>query len=199
MGQVVQALLDMDGVIADFMGHLCWYHNRPSPYENPAAYGIWDTETLWGITVEEFWEPIKKDSLTFWKTIPKTKEADALVKLVSETFGEENVAILTAPSDDSGAVPGKRSWIRKHYPQFQKRIIFGSAKEFLAAPYRVLIDDRDKNISQFEDAGGEGVLVPRFWNRAWHYADESEKITKMVSGQLEVVKERLKEYEFAGK
>lgn len=192
MSQKIQCLLDMDGVIADFMTQLCIFHDRPSPYVDPSAYGIWDTEKLWNITVDEFWAPIKKDSYAFWKMIPKTSEADAIVKLVSDTFGVENVAILTAPSDDEGAVPGKRRWMKRNFPQFEKRMIFGSAKEFLAAPYRVLVDDRDKNILSFEDAGGEGVLVPRLWNRAYHYADSSEKIVSMVNGQLAFTLERLK-------
>lgn len=171
--QTVQCLLDMDGVIADFMTQLAVYHGRPSPYVDSSAYGIWDTEKLWGITVEQFWAPIKVDSLAFWKMIPKTPEADAIVALVSATFGEANVAILTAPSDDAGAVPGKRSWIRRNYPQFEKRMIFGSAKEFLAAPYRVLVDDRDKNCEQFRAAGGRSILIPRLWNSRHPYADQA--------------------------
>lgn len=168
---VEQCLLDMDGVIADFMGQLCKYHGRPSPYLDPANYGVWDTEILWGITVEEFWAPIKEDSLYFWRTILKTPEADKIVQYATQFFGEENVAILTAPSDDEGAVPGKRWWMKKLYPQFEKKMIFGSAKEFMAAPYRTLIDDRDKNVEGFRAAGGKAILVPRLWNSLHAQAD----------------------------
>lgn len=173
---VEQCLLDMDGVIADFMGQLCKYHNRPSPYLDAANYGVWDTETLWGITVKEFWAPIKEDSEHFWKTIPKTPEADEIVRLATQYFGEENIAILTAPSDDEGAVPGKRKWMKKHFPQFEKRMIFGSAKEFLAAPYRTLIDDRDKNVEAFRKAGGKAILLPRLWNSEHMFSDITDQI-----------------------
>lgn len=183
---VEQCLLDMDGVIADFMGQLCKYHDRPSPYLDPANYGIWDTETLWGITVDEFWAPIKEDSWHFWKTIPKTLEADYIVREAEYAFGTENVAILTASSDDEGSVPGKRAWMRKNYPQFEKRMIFGSAKEFLAAPNRTLIDDRDKNVDAFRSAGGKAILVPRLWNRQHKYADQA---FATVYDQLEKMQE----------
>lgn len=187
---VEQVLLDMDGVIADFMGHLCKYHGRPSPYLDPKNYGIWDTETLWGITVEEFWAPIKEDSLHFWKTIPKTSEADFIVQEAVARFGTENVAILTAPSDDEGAVPGKRKWMEKYFPQFKKRMIFGSAKEFMAAPYRTLIDDRDKNVEAFRNAGGNAILVPRLWNSKHGLASSLRTVLWGELEKLAMQKER---------
>lgn len=189
---VEQCLLDMDGVIADFMGQLCKYHGRPSPYLDPKSYGIWDTETLWGITVDEFWAPIKEDSRHFWKTIPKTLEADKIVFYATQFYGEENVAILTAPSDDEGSVPGKRAWMRRNYPQFEKRMIFGSAKQFLAAPYRTLVDDRDKNVEAFRNAGGKAVLVPRLWNSLHAYADYP--LTRLVNGLTEISNEKETKY-----
>lgn len=167
----LQCLLDMDGVLFDFMSALAKVHNRPSPYDLESSLGIWDTEKLWGITEEEFWEPIQRDSLDFWSNIPLTPEAEAIVAFAEEKFGRKNVAILTAPSDDPGAVPGKRLAMAKYFPQFEKRMIFGSAKSFLSAPYRFLIDDRDKNVDDFEDAGGHSILVPRPWNRFWKHKD----------------------------
>jgi len=166
MSQQMQCLLDMDGVIADFMKACCAAHNRPDPYLQESSLGIWETEKVWGITEREFWKPIDALGLGFWDGIVKTPEADRIVELLTETFGETNIAILTAPSFDPGCVPGKMAWIKRHYPQFKKRIIFGHAKEFLSAPYRVLVDDRDKNVENFRAAGGQAILVPRPWNKA---------------------------------
>lgn len=193
-----QVLLDMDGVLFDFMGALCKVHGRPSPYVNELAYGIWDTEKLWGITVDEFWEPIKKDSLGFWSGIPLTPEAKEIVKFAEEKFGRENIAILTAPSDDPGAVPGKRISMHRHFPQFEKRMIFGSAKQFLAAPKRFLIDDRDKNIEEFEAAGGHGILVPRPWNR---YHKHKDFVMAAIGAQYDIEMEEIKKREdiFSGR
>jgi 5'(3')-deoxyribonucleotidase len=156
----------MDGVLADFMGACCSAHNRPDPYLLDSSKGIWETEKVWGISEREFWKPIDALGIGFWDGILKTPEADRIVNLVVDAFGEDNIAILTAPSTDPGCVPGKMAWIKRHYPQFKKRIIFGHAKEFLSAPYRVLIDDRDKNVENFRAAGGLAILVPRPWNKA---------------------------------
>lgn len=162
----LRCFLDMDGVIADFMGSLLKAHGRPDPYAIPENLGKFDTEKLWGISDKEFWAPVAENSLEFWQTIPKTKEADEIVRVVTEEFGEENIAILTAPSKDHGSVPGKRAWIKKRYPQFYKRMIFATAgtKQFLAGPGKFLVDDKDSNFLEFNRAGGNGVLVPRPWN-----------------------------------
>lgn len=184
----LQCLLDMDGVLFDFMSALCVAHNRPSPYENEANFGVWDTEKLWGITVEQFWEPIQKDSLAFWEGIPLTPEAKQIVEFMEEKFGRDNIAILTAPSDDPGAVPGKRISMRRHFPQFEKKMIFGSAKQFLSAPYRFLVDDRDKNCDEFEAAGGHSIQVPRPWNRMHKYR---EHVLPAIQAQYDVIREEL--------
>lgn len=181
-----KALLDMDGVIADFMTAICKAHGRPNPYYDPVteekARGTFDTEKIWGITPEEFWAPIQGYALDFWETIEKTPEADQIIRLVSREFGVDNVAILTAPSKDAGSVPGKRAWMDKNYPAFSKRMIFTSAKEFLAGGNRFLIDDRDKNIQGFEEAGGTGILVPRPWNRSWRL---EKAVVKVIEEGLE--------------
>ena len=174
-----KVFVDMDGVIADFVGGVIAAHKR-SVYDDPAHYGKFDIEKIWGIKVEEFWEPL--DSYEFWRGLAKTPEADRIVYIVTKKFGAENVAILTAPSESRFCVPGKRDWIAEHYPVFKNRMIFGSAKEFLAGPDRVLIDDRDKNAEVFEAAGGVSVLVPRLWNKRHPWARlASEVVYKEVA------------------
>jgi 5'(3')-deoxyribonucleotidase len=172
-----KAMLDMDGVLADFMKAICKAHNRPNPYvNNPSAYSEFNTEKVWGITPEEFWAPIQGESLDFWAGIDKTPEADRIVRLVCREFGMDNVAILTAPSRDVGSVPGKRAWMDKHYPRLAKNMIFTSAKGFLAGPKRILIDDRDRNVVEFKQAGGDAILFPRLWNSSWMHDGEGMKI-----------------------
>lgn len=176
-----KCFLDMDGVIADFVTGACIAHGRPSPYTEPESLGIFDMEKLWSVTPAEFWFPINAGGFAFWSGLAKTPEADGIVSLVSEAFGVENVAILTSPSMDAGCVPGKRAWIAKYFPQFSNRILFGSAKEFLAGPDKFLVDDRDKNILDFEKHGGIGVTVPRPWN-ALHSA--SDRVVHELKVQL---------------
>jgi 5'(3')-deoxyribonucleotidase len=182
----MKCFLDMDGVLADFVGGVSAAHKLQSPYENEnlgiSRFGVFDMEKLWGMSAEKFWEPTNNSG--FWAFLSETPEAVQLVRLVNDIFGQENIAILTSPSQHEGCFKGKKEWIRKHFPQFNKNIIFGSAKEFMASPDRVLVDDRDKNIDGFEAAGGHGVLVPRAWNREWGLRDNT----------WEVVKERLEKF-----
>ena len=186
----LKLFLDMDGVLADFVTGACLAHNRPSPYLDPEALGIFDMEKLWGISVNEFWRTIDA-KVDFWDTLQKTPEADALVAAALSMFSIDNIAVLTAPSMDPTCVPGKRRWMQKHYPQLAKRMIFASAgaKQFLAGPSYILSDDRDKNISQFKLAGGVGILMPRLWNagygRAHHSLDDTLDILLEVTNNAE--------------
>jgi 5'(3')-deoxyribonucleotidase len=176
-------LLDMDGVLDDFVGGASKAHSRTSPYEDDQGHGVFDMEKLWGISTNDFWA--KCQGYNFWFWMEKTKEADEIVNLATAYFGVDNIAILTSPSDpDRECVEAKRDWIKKYYPQFSKRIIFGSAKEFLAGPERVLIDDRDRNVEDFRAAGGATVLVPRPWNKE---NDRSGKVLEVVKLGLAVI------------
>lgn len=178
----MKILLDMDGVLADFLAGASKVHKRPLPYDRPEALGRWDTEELWGITPKQFWTPIDA-TVGFWKGLDKTAEADAIVQLACEAVGRKNVAILTAPSQWPGCISEKLEWIGQYYPYLKGRVIFGSAKEFMASPNRILVDDKDLNISAFEDAEGHGVLVPRLWNSAHSKANRT----------LEIVQDKLEE------
>lgn len=155
--------LDMDGIIADFVTAVHKFHGREDCYVNSKNYGIFDIEKIWGISPDDFW---KADSQEFWETVPKMHDADMIVDLVTKVFGEDKIAILTAPSNGPGCVPGKRAWIKRNFPQFQRRIIFANAnvKRFMAGPDKYLIDDKDSNVAEFKAGGGNGILVPRAWN-----------------------------------
>lgn len=175
--------LDMDGVIIDFVGGVCRAHGRPNPYlTDPKALGAWDIDKIWNMSVEEFWAPCDKNP-KFWDDLEKMPDADEIVDAVCSKFGEENVAILTAPSQDPECVPGKRRSIERHFPRFKNRIIYGKAKKFLGGPGRTLIDDKDSNCAEFAAAGGAFVRVPRLWNSGWSILPDVD---------LEYIKEELR-------
>lgn len=174
-----QILLDMDGVLADFVGGIARAHGRPDPYTSKSSFGVFDIERLWGMTSKEFWFPA--DSLEFWAGLSPTPEAFPLVSLCQSLVGRHNIAILTSPSSSVQCIPGKRQWIDRYFPQYASRMIFGSAKQFLAAPHRILIDDRDSNVDSFIMAGGPAILLPRLWNRKW---DRASTPLERIEGDL---------------
>lgn len=162
---IKQVLLDLDGVIFDFVGPASRIHGRPDIYNAPENKGIFDMEKLLGIEPADFWKPLNGER--FWHELEKMPDADAIVSLAVKLVGEDNVAVLTAPSDSPYCIPGKRESIKRHYPFLAKRVIFGSCKEFCASPTRLLIDDRDSNVEAFAAAGGLAALVPRPWNKLY--------------------------------
>lgn len=159
----MRIFLDMDGVLADFMKSALELHGYPTLFDEPRSKGVWDTASLLGISAREFWKPIdsKED---FWSTISKTTEADELVALAEKEAGRENVCILTAPSKDAKCFLGKQVWIDRYYPQFSRRVIFATAKGFISGDDKILIDDKESNIADWEAGSGYGILVPRPWN-----------------------------------
>lgn len=179
MTKLKYCFLDMDGVIADFVKGVCAAHGKETPYTKPESFGIFDMEKLWGISSQEFWKTTEYSG--FWRNLEKYEDADELVSFLCSVFGTENICILTSPSESPFCIPEKKAWIGEHFPQFKKQILFGSAKHFLAGPDRVLIDDRDKNIETFINAGGVGWTYSRLWNCLWPFSDDPVNHLRLTS------------------
>lgn len=157
-------LLDMDGVLADFIGGACKAHGRPSPYTEPDNLGKWDIDKLWGMDSDAFWAPLL--GCQFWLNLEPTVECMRIIELAVDSVGRQNVGICTRPpcQDYPESVRGKRGWIRRHCPELIDRMVFCIDKTFCANPNTLLIDDNEHNITSFWYAGGSSVLVPRPWN-----------------------------------
>jgi len=179
--------LDLDGVLLDFITPALALHGVEDLYSREEAKGVFQIETILGISAKEFWSRIdsKED---FWHSLRPTREADRIVHLMEETFGVDNIAILTAPSLSPECVPGKRYCVKKYFPQFSSRIIFTGAKEFLSGPGRFLVDDRDSNVENWRENGGGACLINRQWNKGWQ--EEGDLL-----GHLENQLRRVYEYE----
>lgn len=62
--------------------------------------------------------------------------------------------------DDPNCIPGKQDWVKKHLGLNQYRVICvrASEKKNYATPNSILIDDNVKNISEWTNQGGIGIL-----------------------------------------
>lgn len=164
----MKIFLDMDGVLVDFMRPVMAVHGiRYDMYPVEAGWDIMEAVGILApekkLTVSEFWAPCDRK---FWAGLPKTNLCDTLIRTVEGYVGAENVALLTSAMWPEAAA-GKVDWVMSNYPQYQSRLIMGTAKEFMAGPDRLLIDDRDKNVEDFRAAGGRAIKVPRPWNTLW--------------------------------
>jgi len=155
-------LIDLDGVLADFTAGASEAHGRPNPYLDKNLYGNYYIEKIWGITQEEFWKPMDED---FWYMLDVMDKAKELVDFLDVEF-DGNICILSSPSKNRGCIDGKLAWIKQHFPQLERKFLFGPQKHFCSSPNTLLVDDYDYNVENFRKFGGHAYLVPRPWNSA---------------------------------
>lgn len=149
-------LLDCDGVLADFWEGAYKAHNRPYNVDEVKHWDFWET---WGITAEEFWEPLRGEA--FWDGLPKYPWSD---KLYDELCELGRVVIVTSPSNCPYASTGKTKWLQRNFGVRPKDIFIGGNKDLMARPSNLLIDDYPVNIEKFKAEGGHTILFPQPWN-----------------------------------
>lgn len=157
--------LDMDGVLADFSGYWRWLTGR-------------DCESY---ARGEFWKEAIQYPNIYWELKPMKDSrylADNITKMVS---GKDiQIEILTAlPSmvNFPLAEKHKEAWVRKHFSKKWKFKTgpFAVDKQKHAKPGDILIDDKIRNIDQWEAAGGIGILH----TSAYKTVKELKKIVKV--------------------
>jgi hypothetical protein len=172
-----QLFLDMDGVIVDFDAgvrrkyNVDWY---PTEWKIPYAE--------FGTTFEIFWAGL--DSGTFWNRLPWTKDGKRIQAIVEPMCP----VILTAAAMPF-AVPGKLMWLKREYPDAIKdrRVLIcngHAGKAAVAGPGKILIDDKNENIDEWEAAGGMGILYPRPWNRMYFIDSPLEYLVGMLMNHM---------------
>jgi len=140
--------LDLDGVLADFDTGFKQHTGRDiSSFATPG----------------EFWK-FAQEFAHLYARLPMMHDAPILisaVRQVSVEFGFK-VEILTAlPSLEKmpHAAKDKEDWVRKHCPFGWKFKVGPHAvdKQNHAKPGDILIDDKARNIAQWQAAGGIGI------------------------------------------
>lgn len=146
--------LDLDGVCANFVDAACHLHWRPGYHVTN-----WNWFKEWGITGEEFWGPIKAHD-DFYSLVKPYLWLQDITGLCNR-FGD--VVIATDNPLHVRLSASKTAWILRnigsHLP-----VQMGPLKKLFAAPGRVLIDDSDDNVSDWQKAGGSAILFPQPWN-----------------------------------
>ncbi|MDB4614339.1 hypothetical protein OAH18_01485 [bacterium] len=153
-------LLDMDGVIADFVTAALRLHGGAEALANWPP-GEWDMAKVLGLGTSAFWQPIDKMGADFWADLKPYAWTPQLISLIEE-FAP--YTILSSPGLGEEAPTGKIRWLREHVKSDFASYLFGHQKWLCAKPGQVLIDDRDKNVDLFIAAGGNAILFPQVWN-----------------------------------
>ena len=154
--------MDLDGVLADFVTAVGAHYQIPIYTDTyPISVG-WNllkaVHRYLDISASDFWDGL---DYNFWANIQHYVGAKTFLQAV-EKFGE--VYICTSDTLHSDSAKGKVDWITHHFPRYSRRRLIGPCKHILAGPNVILIDDCDKNVDAFREAGGKAILVPRPWN-----------------------------------
>jgi len=155
--------IDMDGVFVDFLQGCANYFGVAKRLENDWPKGEWGNakiiEDFFGVSEDVFWDEIGYPG--FWSSLTYTLDGKAFLDFIYQY----KPTILTTPC--YRGADGKQMWIRKNMTSYwrDRRYIFTPQKHHVSGPGKVLIDDSDRNIKEWEDYGGIGILYPRPWNR----------------------------------
>lgn len=170
----MKILIDLDGVVADFVGGVCKKFNRGNPYTGPMqnpprGEEAWGIEALLGIEKNVFWHAC---DYMFWANLKKTPEADWIIETCESL--SDDLCFLSSPCYTEGCLEGKRDWVNEHYPHIPLLLACSAErrgekqlapKQFCAGSDSILIDDHGPNVDSFVASGGRAFLFPRPWNR----------------------------------
>ena len=182
MSKSITILLDIDGVLADYLTAIREALGMPKEsieyfIEHPERY-----------TIELFDEamggPERRKDLqntlphTFWQNLDKLPWADELVKKLTENFP---VTLLTSPGRSVEAPKGKMLWQQQHYPTLHTAI--ARNKYMFASMNKVLIDDDDFQTTNFTKNGGPSIQwTNQFVLNALDEKQRSAHIDQIIAG-----------------
>ncbi len=132
---------DMDSVLVDF----------DRGYQELTGMTTQQADTS---GVEAFWDPLTKAGAKFWITLNWMPDGKQLWDYIKKY----NPILLSAPSREESSKLGKRVWVKRELPGTKLILKYAPQKQEYASPTSILIDDRQKNIDQWEAAGGIGIL-----------------------------------------
>ena len=145
--------LDMDGVIVNLHNAVSRLHNLDVPTAFHRGELRMTDEELWGRT-----------NCNWWANLPWMDDGRAILALCEDAVGAENVVICSTPAAWPGSAEGKLRWIEQQMPNYARRFVLTPDKSWCADGRTLLIDDTEKNVTAFHQAGGASLLCPRPWN-----------------------------------
>jgi len=132
---------DIDGVLANF--------NKK--YKELTGYNSEEYEKF---DKNKFWKPVDKMGVEFWSTLEWMPEGKELWKYIKKYRPK----LLSAPSQHPTSKIGKKIWVKQHLQNVELILVPAVEKQKYASSNSILIDDFKKNIEQWKNAGGIGVL-----------------------------------------
>jgi 5'(3')-deoxyribonucleotidase len=155
----MKGYVDLDGVLFDWVGSAAKILNVD--LTNPVTRDFFKNNTNamdLHVGKGRMWKGIDAHGEDFWANLELFPWAVNLWKYCVNYFGKDNLYICTAPSDNPACAAGKVRAIKKHFNT--KHFVITPRKAACASPRSFLIDDTEKQIQRFTDAGGTAFLWP---------------------------------------
>ena len=137
--------------------------------------GAYDASAAFGVSSEEIWSIAFREK-DFWGDLPAYSWAKDLWNTCNN-LGPSYILtapIYSVPELVPICLSGKIKWLHRFTdnPKFENYVITRH-KSHCAKWNHILIDDREKNINEFEAAGGVGVLFPAIGNKLHEHRKEA--------------------------
>ncbi len=132
---------DMDGVLVNF---------------NKGYFELTGIDTTNYVnSTPEFWQPVDKHGAEWWANLEWMPDGEELWNHIKK----HRPNILSSPSKSLSSRAGKQTWIIKNLKnQFNNIHLFPRhEKQKFAGENRILIDDLEKTINEWTEAGGIGI------------------------------------------
>lgn len=153
----MKILIDMDGVLVDFVGGV------ENVLGKPKTNAYYDIHKWYSMSANKFWKTI--DTHEFWANLEWYAHAKVFYHKILNLNDNKDVYICTSPTLNPECASGKISWMKREFGNNFRNYIITPHKHLLANKTTVLIDDNDSNIEKFHVAGGRTILFPRPWNK----------------------------------
>jgi len=131
---------DMDGVLVDFEKG---YRELTGTYSKNHPDN------------KSFWQPISDAGASFWANLDWMPDGEELWRYIKKYKPN----ILSAPSQDPSSRVGKEAWVKMNLKNnYNKLYLYSRAnKKLFAGENRILIDDMQQTINEWNAAGGIGI------------------------------------------
>ena len=144
--------LDMDGVLAYFDRGIRDFCRR-----EPLDQGRCSEEEM-----DALWEAVKKIP-HFYAQLEPIPGAVEMFRAIYEKYGDQCEILTGIPKPRRGiehAAEDKRDWTRRYLSEKVKvnTVFRAEKKKFVTGKEDILIDDFNRNIKEWEDYGGTGIL-----------------------------------------
>lgn len=174
-------LLDLDGVIVDFVSAALAVHDSPLSHDDVSQ---WDMAALMGIHEDELWRPIDVEGPHFWQRLDKYPWADEVIRACRKAAPE--FCIATTPSRSPHSTAGKIAWLQGEFGEKFRDYALTPRKHHMARPDTLLVDDSNDNCAKFVDNGGRAILFPQPWNQNRQFVpDRMEWFLRMLEREID--------------